>query len=74
VEHGGILGFGATASFVPVEAISKITDDTVYIDRLSTDVANAPPYDPELQDQADYYSSMYGYYGYAPFWGTGYMQ
>lgn len=33
VEHGGILGFGATASFVPVEAITVITDDVVYIDQ-----------------------------------------
>ena len=33
VEHGGILGFGVTASFVPVEAITVITDDVVYIDQ-----------------------------------------
>jgi sporulation protein YlmC with PRC-barrel domain len=73
VTHGGILGFGASASFIPVEAITKITKDTVHINRLSVDVANAPPYDPELQDQTDYYGSMYGYYGYPPFGGAGYI-
>ena len=34
VEHGGILGFGATASFIPVDAISRITGYTA--DELGT--------------------------------------
>ena len=71
VEHGGILGIGATASFVPVDAIDRIADDTVYLGESTERVAAAPPYDPELEDQRDYYSNLYGYYGFAPYWGPG---
>src|SRR5665811_1389583 len=63
VEHGGILGFGATASFIPVDAISRITDDDVYITQPSQHVADAPGYDPDLEDEMDYYGNIYGYYG-----------
>ncbi|GAA0220584.1 PRC-barrel domain-containing protein [Cryptosporangium japonicum] len=69
LEHGGILGFGATHSLVPVEAITRI-DDEVRVDRTRDVVADAPSYDPDVTD-ADYYSGLYGYYGYTPFWGPG---
>jgi sporulation protein YlmC with PRC-barrel domain len=55
VEHGGFLGFGETKTLIPVDAITKITEDEV------------------LLDDRDYHSSLYGYYGYGPFWGGGYM-
>lgn len=73
VEHGGILGFGATPSFVPVDAIVRITDDVVHINESGERVAGAPPYDPELVSQDKYYEELYGYYGYPPFWGIGYV-
>ena len=73
LEHGGVLGFGATASFVPVQAISRITEDAVYINQSSGTVANAPQYDPDLVDQTEYYADVYGYYGYMNFWGPGPM-
>ena len=73
VEHGGVFGFGASSSFVPVDAISRITDDTVYISQTSDNVAGAPRYEPELADQTDYYAEIYGYYGYMNFWGPGPM-
>lgn len=73
LEHGGILGFGATTSFVPVQAISRITDETVYINQSGDRVADAPRYDPDLKDQTDYYANVYGYYGYMNFWGPGPM-
>jgi len=72
VEHGGILGFGATPSFIPVDAVSRVTDDEVVIDRSREDVAGAPEYDPDLVDQSEYYENLYGHYGYPPFWGVGY--
>ena len=31
VEHGGVLGFGAKSSFIPIDAITRITDDVVYV-------------------------------------------
>jgi sporulation protein YlmC with PRC-barrel domain len=67
VEHGGILGFGATPSFIPVEAISRITDDEVHLRQASAKVAEAPRYDPELTDEREFYGRVYGYYGYPPF-------
>ena len=68
VEHGGILGFGASASFVPVEAITAVTDDVVYIDQTRERVANAPRYDPDVVEAHDplTFSTVYGYYGYVP--------
>ncbi len=71
LEHGGILGFGATASFVPVQAISRIADDIVYVDLSSDTVAKAPRYDPQLADQSAYYADLYGYYGYLGYGGPG---
>lgn len=73
VEHGGVLGFGATASFIPVDAIRRITDDEVHVDSGKDRIAGAPRYDPDLVDQRDYYEKIYGHYGYPPFWTPGYM-
>ncbi|MFD8427964.1 PRC-barrel domain-containing protein [Streptomyces coelicoflavus] len=73
VAHGGFLGFGETKSFIPVEAVSHITDDQVFIDQSRERVSKAPVYDPDLTDEPQYYSNVYGYYGYAPFWGPGYV-
>lgn len=72
VEHGGILGFGETKSFIPVDAITRITADEVFIDHSREHVASAPRYDPELVQDRRYYGSIYDHYGYAPFWGMGY--
>ncbi|MBM0202440.1 PRC-barrel domain-containing protein [Micromonospora sp. NPDC051227] len=67
VEHGGILGIGATATFLPVEAISDVTDDTVRVDLTREKIEQAPTYDPEVVEEAGYYEDVYWYYGYAPF-------
>lgn len=72
VEHGGFLGVGETKSFIPVDAITKITGDDVHINHSRDHVAKAPRYDPKLVDDNTYYGSIYGYYGYMPFWGAGY--
>lgn len=72
VEHGGFLGFGETKSFIPVDAITRITNDDVHINHSRDHVANAPRYDPDLVDERTYYGSIFGYYGYMPFWGAGY--
>lgn len=70
IEHGGILGFGATASFVPVEAIARITDEVVYIDQTRDRVAGAPTYDPDVIAAPVVYSDLYTYYAVPPFWGS----
>lgn len=68
VEHGGVLGFGAKSSFIPVEAVSRISEDEVHIDQSRDRIAEAPRYDPDLIDEPDYYIGLYDYYGYAPYW------
>lgn len=71
VEHGGILGMGATQSFIPVETITEYTDDDVYVNTDRQTVAGAPAYDPEIAADSTFYENTYGYYGYAPFWAGG---
>jgi sporulation protein YlmC with PRC-barrel domain len=73
VEHGGFLGFGQTKTLIPVDAITKITDDEVLINQSRDHIAAAPGYDPGLVNDRPYHSSIYNYYGYTPFWGGGYM-
>jgi sporulation protein YlmC with PRC-barrel domain len=66
VEHGGVLGFGAQSSFVPVETIARITADEVYVTSSKDHVAGGPGYDPDLVDQREYYEKIYGHYGQGP--------
>jgi len=73
VESGGFLGIGETKSFIPVDAISRITKDEVHIDQNREQVADAPPYDPGLVNNRTYHENIYGYYGYAPYWTGGYV-
>lgn len=48
VASGGFLGLGKTKSFIPVEAITRITADDIYISPTREHVAAAPRYDPDL--------------------------
>lgn len=74
VESGGVLGIGATPSFIPVEAVTDI-DEEVRISESAQRVAEAPRYDPDIVEppETNYYDRVYGYYGYTPFWGPGYV-
>lgn len=73
VEHGGILGFGATPSFIPVDAVTAVEQDAVVIDQSRDRVAGAPRYDPDTVDQREFYDNLYNYYGYLPYWSAGYL-
>jgi len=72
VASGGFLGIGQSKVLIPVEAISKIDHDVVHVDQTRDRIGSAPKYDPELVDDR-YYEGLYGYYGYVPFWGAGYV-
>lgn len=72
VSSGGFLGIGATKFLIPVDAITRIDDDHVHIDKTREHLVGAPPYEPELVDRREYYQSLYQYYGYPPYWTTGY--
>lgn len=71
VAHGGILGLGATQSFIPVEAVTGIDTDDVRVDTDAQTVAGAPVYDPEIALEPKYYEEVYGYYGVTPYWRVG---
>ena len=72
VEHGGFLGIDEKKSFIPVDAITLTSLDAVFINDTRDHVAEAPGYDPDLVNDRTYHSSIYGYYGYAPYWSAGY--
>ncbi len=72
VASGGFLGLGESKRLVPVDAVTAMAD-TIQIDKDRDDVAKAPIYDPELVEERGYYESLYGYYGYSPYWSAGYM-
>lgn len=71
VSSGGFLGLGATKFLLPVEAITRITAETVYVNQSRERVAGAPRYAPDLVDER-YVSDLYGHYGYPPYWGPDY--
>lgn len=72
VASGGFLGIGESTFLLPVDAITRITADQVVVDQTQERVAGAPAYDPDLVYDQEYYGGLYGYYGYAPYWGPGY--
>jgi len=72
VSSGGFLGLGETKFLIPVDAITSAQEDEVRIDQTRNHVAGAPQYAPELVDTR-YLTDVYDYYGYAPYWGAGYV-
>jgi sporulation protein YlmC with PRC-barrel domain len=72
VGAGGFLGIGEKKFLVPVDTITRIDQDTVHIDKTREHVIGAPDYDPAMVDEDRYFSDLYGYYGCAPYWATGY--
>lgn len=73
VAEGGFLGIGERHFLIPVDAITRIDDDDVHVDHTRDKISGSPPYDPAMVQDHAYYESTYGYYGYTPFWGAGYM-
>lgn len=72
VTDGGFLGLGGQKFLIPVDAITRVEQHTVHIDRSREHVTAGPSYDPELMDRT-YLEQVYGYYGVMPFWGVGYV-
>lgn len=72
VAAGGFLGIGERHFLIPIDAITRIDQDHVHVDQTRQDITGAPAYDPDLSYDEDYYSGLYGYYGYRPYWGLGY--
>jgi len=72
VKGGGFLGIGDETVLIPVDAITRIEGDRVYVDQTRKHVAGGPRYDPELAEQPTYWENASSYYGYGAFWGPGY--
>lgn len=72
IGAGGFLGIGEKHFLLPVDIIIRIDGNHIHIDKTREFVAGGPAYDPALVSD-DYYRSVYGYYGYAPYWGPGYI-
>ena len=71
VGSGGFLGMGESKSLIPVEAITHLEPDAVYIGHTREHVAGAPTYDPDLvETRPDYFFNLYPYYGYQPPFGV----
>ena len=70
VASGGFLGFGKSTSFIPVDAITRMTDNDVSISHTREHVAGAPRYDPDLvAADGGYFFNLYPYYGYPGYMG-----
>jgi len=67
VESGGFLGIGETKVFIPIDAITRITDVDVMINQTHEHVARAPKYDPTLVNDREDYHGLYRHYGYSPY-------
>ena len=70
IEGGSFLGVGGTTRLLPVQAVSRVDEDGVHIEHAREHVKQSPGYDPELEHDHDYYSEVYGHYGYPPFWAA----
>jgi sporulation protein YlmC with PRC-barrel domain len=73
VTTGGFIGIGATMFLIPVDAVTKVTSDAVYIDQTRDHVASGPGYAPELVTDEVYCDNLYKHYHYPPYRGAGYM-
>jgi sporulation protein YlmC with PRC-barrel domain len=73
VAHGGVLGIGASHFLVPVDAVTRVDDAHVHINRAHQDLSGVPGYDPTLAEVPDYYPGLYGWWGYNPYWTEGYV-
>lgn len=73
VGSGGFLGLGDTKVLIPVDAITRVTADAVYIDHTREHVAGGPGYDPEMITDPGHLGKVYNYWGVPPYWTPGYM-
>ena len=75
IGSGGFLGIGEDKRLLPVDAVTRVEDDTVHVSTTRTVVVGSPVYDPDVAriDPADQVGALYGYYGYGPYWGPGYV-
>lgn len=72
IESGGVMGIGAQRILIPVDAVTRVGNEKVSIDRTHEHVSASPAYDPQIVDKS-YIDRVYTHYGYAPYWAAGYL-
>jgi sporulation protein YlmC with PRC-barrel domain len=68
VEGGGVLGLGIEPKLIPVEVIDEVTDGAIRIGATGEHVRGSLRFNPELAQEERYWHSLYGYFGYSPYW------
>jgi sporulation protein YlmC with PRC-barrel domain len=58
VESGGFLGMGETRVFIPIDAITMVTDVAVWIDQSHEHVSREPRHEPRLVTEQRYLGNM----------------
>ena len=53
VASGGFLGIGESHFMLPVEAITRISEDEVQVNQTRERIAGSPRYDPDLTNELD---------------------
>ena len=73
VVAGGFLGIGEKKFWIPIDAVTNVTEDRVNVDTTVEHIKHAPAYDPEIVAAHPHANDIYAYYGIAPYWGAGYV-
>lgn len=53
---------------LPVDAISRLEPDRLFLDTLRERVLGSPLYDPESPPPPEYWDGLFAYYGVEPYW------
>jgi hypothetical protein len=75
VRAGGFLGIGDRHFLIPIDAISRVSKEDVHVNETRERIVQSPVYDPTLKvaPAPNAWEPYYGYYGFSPYWGAGYM-
>jgi hypothetical protein len=68
VHDDGIAGIGACGYLLPVDIITRIGSDYIYISKTREFVTCGPHYNPSDGVDGRVWSDMYAYYGCRPYW------
>ena len=67
-------GIGRTQPFVPVDAVTRITANQVWIGQRGAHIVGAPAYDPDLAPpDRPYFGGRSDYSGFVQYWDGGHQ-
>lgn len=71
VGAGDFLGLGPTEYLIPVDLVTRVSDETVHISPVRDDLIRTLSFDPGTAD-AEHLGDLARYYGHPPYWEAGY--